>query len=369
MIQFVEDLEHYHPKNTYSEFVQLYFQEIIKNGVSKYISNLDVEIKILEVNNTLIPISFWNADQNNCYTSSLSGNFQYLLVETKNIKNPIARGFVNLFSSWILKIIKQTELDKIIFVNNLLLSTNLYPEISPQDKKEIHDFLLKQYPKYAIIYRSINDFSLNNLDELQSLWYKRIVSRQVFISQEQYLDYYVKKHDMKNDERLLKKCDYFSQVKNNYTKDELLDIKACYDNLYIDKYTDLNPQFTVKYLDNLQRNKFFSLNVLRTENKIKAAYGYYHINGTITTPIFWYKNENLYRHISYLLITQTLIKAKVLNQSSGVWQYKINRGAVQHMEYSLVYYQHLNWNQKIIWNTIYFFSKNMWEKLLKNNVY
>jgi hypothetical protein len=58
MIQFVEDLGNYHPENTYSEFVKLYFQEIIKNGVSKYISNLDVEVKILEINNQLIPISF-----------------------------------------------------------------------------------------------------------------------------------------------------------------------------------------------------------------------------------------------------------------------------------------------------------------------
>ncbi len=108
---------------------------------------------------------------------------------------------------------------------------------------------------------------------------------------------------------------------------------------------------------------------MKNEHEINAVYWYYIINWIITTPIFWYKKENLYRHISYLLITESLQKWIILNQSSWVWQFKMNRWAIKYSEYFLVYYKNLNLIQRSVWKIIYFFSKNFGETLLKNNIY
>jgi hypothetical protein len=50
MIKIIENLEKYEPENEYSIFIKEYFSEIIKYGSKKFISNIDVEVKILEVN-------------------------------------------------------------------------------------------------------------------------------------------------------------------------------------------------------------------------------------------------------------------------------------------------------------------------------
>ena len=177
------------------------------------------------------------------------------------------------------------------------------------------------------------------------------------------------KRDSINDRKLLSKTSYFIETRRDYSFQELQEIKACYDNLYISKYTDLNPRFTIKYLDLIQKNPYFSVNVLRNAQEIKAVFAYYCINETITTPIFWYKNENLYRHISYLLLDQSLLHKKTLNQSSWAWQFKLNRWAKKYMEYSLVYYKHISFGKRVVWNILYFFSRKFWESLLKNNIY
>ncbi len=98
MIKYINNLENYTPENDYSIFIKQYFLPIIKDWTKKYIKNIDVEIKILEVNWTLIPISIWNS-KNNCYTTSLSGTFRYLLTESNNINNYFLKKIINFLAS------------------------------------------------------------------------------------------------------------------------------------------------------------------------------------------------------------------------------------------------------------------------------
>ncbi len=155
----------------------------------------------------------------------------------------------------------------------------------------------------------------------------------------------------------------------NYSDIEINDILNSYNNLYLDKYTYENPQFTINFIKNLLYVNAFSINTLNNINWVKAVFWYYKVWETITTPIFWYKNENLYRHISYYLLIKSLKEAKILNRSSWVGQFKINRWAVKYMEYSLVYINNLKSFKRFVWKIIICVSNKIGEPLLKNNIF
>lgn len=71
MIQFVDDLKNYKPQNEYSFLVKNYFEDILLCGSKYFIENIDAKIKILEINQILIPISFGNNYENQCFSASL----------------------------------------------------------------------------------------------------------------------------------------------------------------------------------------------------------------------------------------------------------------------------------------------------------
>jgi hypothetical protein len=55
---FVEKIENYNPKNEYSKFVKNYFLGMEKYGTQFFIKNINVDIRFIEIDNYLIPLSF-----------------------------------------------------------------------------------------------------------------------------------------------------------------------------------------------------------------------------------------------------------------------------------------------------------------------
>ena len=81
------------------------------------------------------------------------------------------------------------------------------------------------------------------MSDLDSLGAKRTLSRQVYIS-DPITKEYLERKDFHKDRKFLAK------TKLNFKDCEFSDkdlekIKKLYDQLYIDKYFDLNPQFTI----------------------------------------------------------------------------------------------------------------------------
>ena len=370
MIKIIKNLDNYSPKNEYSIFIKDYFKGILKDGTKRYIKNIDVEVQILDVNWTLIPITFWNLKNNNCFSSSVLWMFQYLWHETKNINNIFLKIFIYIYTKINIFFIKILRLDLAIFVNNNLLSTNIYPDLKENDFIEIQNFLLKKYPKYTIIFRTLNGQNKKYLEILKKLWFSKIIFRQIYLSYKEKKELYLNNKYVKQDRKMVMKSRYEHIYKNNYSNNELKEIKECYDNLYLKKYSFLNPQLTFDFFKIIQQNNYFFIKILKNkyDQKINAAYGCFMINNQITAPVFWYKNDNLYRNITLFCVMEWLDKAEIMNCSSWVWQFKMNRWAEKTTEYFLIYYKHLSFFKKLIWSITLYLSENIWERYLKNNI-
>jgi len=370
---FIKNLEKYNPKNEYSEFIKEYFIWISNIWVNKYILNLNIEIKFIEIDSFLIPLCFWN-NLDNCYTASFLSIFNYWKYELKNIKNIFTKKIFNIIINIFIFFWKKIHLDEdIVYVNNFMLSTNLYPDFKKDTLIKINNFISKKYPNKIIVYRTLNSFCNKCIiSTLDKYWFKKIVSRQIFIFNSIYNREYKKLKIVKNDFRILRK--YWFVFKKVELKDSNK-ILELYNKLYIEKYTKMNPQFTVDFIKKLILNKYFYFYKLLDGNKIIWVIWYYYINNQVTTPIFGYdttynKKYNLYSQVSNLLTFNSLDKFDILNSSSWAWNFKIARWWKKYIEYNYIKIPKKNlFLRKFYFYFLFLLSNKVILNNLKSNVY
>ena len=348
------------PDNEDAKYAYNYLAPMIKDGVKNYIKNIDTDLKILKIDDILLPVNNNYAEYENSYTSSLYAHYvSYTKEELYELKNPVWEFILKTVLNILGCFYKLFKIDKVVYVNNWFLSTNLYLELSKEQYRKITEFLKEKYPKHAVVFRSLNENLLNReISYLKDLGYKMLGSRQVYI-----FDYnkraYLKgkdKNKLYKDIRLLKNSEYkVIDMENSYTKQTL----KLYNQLYLDKYSKYNPQFSEEYIKLCNENNLLNFKLLSKDNKINAVLGYYKRNHVMTTPIFGYdttlpKDEGLYRMLSAQLVLESEQNGCTINMSSGASKFKIYRGAIASLEYSALYYSHLSFYRKLGYKLLFF---------------
>jgi len=355
-------------------YVRDYFSLMIKNTPSSFVSNIQTEIRLLELESVVLPMTINNEEYENSYVCSPFTHYvSYAKEELWELKNPLAEKillpFINLMGVWF----KKCKINKVVIVNNWLLSTNLYYPLSTEEIKEITILLKKTFPEHLIMFRSLNNYLHKELIQAaQDVGYKTTFSRSVYLYKPNVMNQLTRKEkkDIKNDLRLLKNSGYTIVNNKSISDEEISTIFDLYNQLYIDKYSNKNPMFSHLYYKNGIEHDLFQFRALKQNNKIEAVLGYFVRNGVATAPIFGYnmtldKKEGLYRLLSIIFLEECLEKNLILHASAGAGQFKRNRGAQQELEYSLIYYKHLPRKRRFIWNTLIFLLTRFLEPMAK----
>ena len=171
------------PNNEDAQYAYKYLAPMIRDGVKKYIKNIDTDLKILKIDNILLPVNINNKEYKNSYTSSLYAHYvSYTKEELYELKSPVLEFILKIVFDVLGIFYKLSKIDKVIYVNNWFLSTNLYPELTKEQYQRITNFLKEKYPNYAIVFRSLNENLLSKeIFYLKDLNYKMLGSRQVYI--------------------------------------------------------------------------------------------------------------------------------------------------------------------------------------------
>ncbi|WP_432665871.1 hypothetical protein R9X47_06200 [Wukongibacter baidiensis] len=323
-----------------------YFMPLIKEGTKKYISNVETEINLLKIDDEIIPLTINEKEYTNSYVASIYTHYiSYLAEELRILKSRL----IYLLAAPLIYLVgfffKLLKVNKIVCVNNWLISTNLHRNISKEKLSAIHDGILSKYNKHAIIYRSLNEFTnMDMMNSLEGLDYIKIPSRQVFILDRNKKLKRRQREHLRRDSKMISKND-LKIVDANSEKFASRFVEL-YNSLYLDKYSKLNPMYSMDYFKLAARDKFYNLKLIMYKDEIKAFYGYFNKNGVMTTPLFGYdtslaKEVGLYRVLSYLLYEESIKYNFAFHESSGVGDFKINRGAEKYIEYSYVYIKHL----------------------------
>ena len=333
-----------------------YILPFIKEGAKKYIANVETQMAILQVNDALFPVTINNEEYESSYVCSpYNACVSYPKVEMSKIENKflefILRNLVNLFGA----ILKSANVNKVVSINNWLLSTNLYRDWDGKDIDSITDFFIKRYPDHAIMSRSLN-YRANSklLEEYKKSGYYLLPSRQVYLFDRKKKDY-CNKNNTKWDLKRLKTTEYRIVEHHEISAEDYPRIADLYNKLYLEKYSYHNPQFTIEIISLWHKQQLIIMQGLRNDKGVlDGVVGYFELNGITTAPLVGYdtclvQSLGLYRMLIALVMKRAYTHDIFLNLSSGASKFKRLRGGLPEIEYSVLCTKHLSLYRRGVW--------------------
>ncbi|WP_144449726.1 GNAT family N-acetyltransferase [Halalkalibacter nanhaiisediminis] len=361
------------PKTKDSCDVKRFFYPLVKGESTQYIENAKTTIALLSVNDILLPVTINEKEYENAYVSSLFSHYiSYAIEELYLLKQPILEKGLTYLMKSVGSFLKQTGIDKVVYVNNWLFSTNLQIDLTSTQIKRIVEFLTKKFPEHMIVFRSLSDYLHEDLiSSFKENGFKELVSRQVYIAKPWNQLKKRQREHIKKDERQLIQHGYEQIEDIEPTEENMEQIKELYNQLYIGKYSNFNPLFTTAFYRHCMENELFKFIGISKDGKMLGCIGYWNRNGVMTTPILGYRVDlgnklGLYRVLSNLIYQEGERHGLIGHWSSGASDFKMNRGAVSSLEYSMIYNDHLSFKRRMGVGLLRVLCNQIGIKLLRN---
>lgn len=336
------------------------------------LSNVATRMQLLDTGEHLLPLSINDGEPrsreacgtlpNSYVVSPLTAYNDYAQYEVAQLGSPWLTTPLRHVIGLLGQGLARARIDRIVHVNNWLLSTNLYPpNWQGDDLPQITRQLVESFPDHVIGFRSLNRHSNRRLIErLLALGYLAIPSRQVYLfdARAGKESAFLQRRDTRNDARLLARTDYAQIPGDALKEDDFARIAHLYKQLYLEKYSPLNPQFDTAWLRAGQRDGWLQLTALRSaQGRIDAVLGWISNSDILTTPVVGYDTAlpqklGLYRLISQISLEEAARRRCLFNMSAGAAHFKRMRGGVPEMEYNLVYVGHLDPARQRTWRIL-----------------
>jgi GNAT acetyltransferase-like protein len=342
---------------------------LIRHGPQRLIDNADAEVRVLVAGDLVLPLVLGNPAPSvkNSYVCSPTTHYiDYAKreVEIELHDQPVARALMPPMLDLLRPLLLWSKFEQVVFVNNWLLSTNLYPSMPHELMQSLRDLLVRSFPQHAVIFRSVND-QLNAalVEQLQTMNFRKVFSRQVYIL-DPHDSRYQQKKSYQKDRSLARRSTYSWANAAQIQPADIARIKALYDDLYLKKYSFYNPQFNRHFFAAALRDRWLTFLVLKRQGRIDGVLGFVERNGVMTTPLIGYDRSvdaaaGLYRLISLELVEQAAARGLILHQSSGAAAFKRHRGSTASMEYNLIYDRHLAPRYRLPWQLLEALSRGV----------
>ncbi len=349
------------PDTDLGRMLAFHWLPLMAAQLSDRIRNVQADLYIMEIDGIFLPIAVTDFNLDNSYVCSIYNHYiSYSLAELTTLQNPALEATMAGLIRGAGLLLQAGQVDRAVYVNNWLLSTNLSGDLTADQIRRITEFLVDCFPDRAILWRSLNAArGEQQLDSYRQNHYRLLGSRQIYWFDSTKFDQLKQSQrwHIRRDLRLLDQYPYEVIVDREILlthRDRLIEL---YNLLYLEKYFDYNPQFTPQFLEAALHNPQFSFTALQLHEEIEGVVGFYVLDGVMTAPIFGYNTKlspklGLYRLLSALLAQEALQRQLQCNESSGAASFKQNRGGVAQIEYSAIYDRHLPWYRQQVWEIL-----------------
>lgn len=363
LMSHAETLALQSPTDNFSCMALDYVKEFGENTAT-FILNINTDLRLLQIGDLYVPVSINEREFNNSYVCSPYTHYvSYAYDELIHIPNKILRSLV---SKILIKpfdvILKRSSINKVVIVNNWLLSTNLYPKIDPAEIKSITEYLISKFPDHTIMFRSLQNKQHSDLIRaFTDNNYLSIPSRQVYLWDSKDILHHTKKQrrNLSRDDLLLDDPDFIIKKIIDPTSPLLNTAVSLYNKLYLEKYSYCNPQLTRDFFSICIKKNILDIYLLTDKvNETSGVVGLWQNSNTITAPILGYETEHPYGYLLYRVASAlSYRKAREQNllchKSSGAPEFKQFRGCKPEIEYSYVYTRHLNRKARAPWRLLH----------------
>jgi hypothetical protein len=342
------------PETPDGDYARRYLAPMLAEGTQASIENVATRLFVLVWDDLVLPVTVNDAEYDNCYVVAPFNH--YVTYAKEELRMLGEQALLDGVLSGLGGLLQLGEINKTVQVNNWMLSTNLYPDLTASQLLAIRDLVLARFPDHAVVFRSINTvLGPALLETFKDQGYLPIASRRLYYMWPDRPEFFDKNQRKiwKKDLKLFETGPYERAV---ITEADLPRILEVYNQLYLDKYSRHNPRFTLAFVERAFREQTLELRALRHKQtgRIDGAIGFFIRNGAMTTPLFGYdislpQELGLYRMLSMLTYLEARERHLLLNQSSGAGNFKRTRGGRPNIEYSVVYERHLWPHRRLAW--------------------
>lgn len=318
------------------------------NPIDTFITNLRTRVASITAGEALLPVTINGEEADNAWVCSPYTTYcSYAGDEARRLQRPL----LGMALRWLIHgagaLLKCAEIDRHVAINNWLVSTNCYPRLRDVDVTRALDEAKARWPGHAIWFRSLNE--LHHADWLEALVRRGGVllpSRQVYLYED--VAGLARQHrDLKRDFALLRRNRDVSCAPMTPDATDFARIEELYAELYIRKYSSLNPQYTRSLLRAWTQAGLLRMHGLRdAAGALQGVVGMIGFGNLITSPIVGYnvtlpQDLGLYRRLAACVLREAADRRLLVNLSAGVAQFKRQRGGQPAIEYSVVVTGHL----------------------------
>ncbi len=349
-----------------------WLEMLLSHSSQELVQNLRTRWTLLRVGDVTLPTTINETEYDNSYVCSpYTGCVLYPQSEVKKLSSSLMRysilGLVHAMGPPL----RAAQINRVVCINNWLLSTNLYSNFDLQLVPELTKLLKSRFPNHAIAFRSLNRVSNCALLERLGLeGYLLAPSRQVYFFDGKAGDFMRKRNNIW-DRKLLGETPYKIVQHDELSASDAGRIEQLYRWLYVDKYSKHNPQFTATMLNECRRSGLLRMWGLRDANgRLDGIVGAFEREGVMTVPVVGYNTSlpqhmGLYRILMAIVLQEAASLKLQLNLSSGAAHFKRIRGGTPCIEYTAVYCNHLSLSRRAAWQVLAGLMRNVGAPILR----
>lgn len=339
--------------------LQKWFRPLIEHGTTFCAPNLKTSPAFLRTARFELPLTVNEAEWDNSWICSPWNHYiTYAAEEIARATGPLVSRISGAALRGIGAWFKRADLNRVVMVNNWLLSTNTWPQWEAEELPEMISAIVDRWPDHAIVFRSLNSKeSRPFIGSLAKVGARLIPSRQIWWYEANSIAV-SRSRDVRKDVSLLNRGDFEIVPGESLQDRDFQTIKALYDQLYLRKYSRHNPRYTTEWLRHLHHEKLLRFTALRAvDGKLAGVEGCLVSHETVSSPIVGYDLKappqlGLYRRLAVMPILEARRLGLPLNLSAGVGRYKALRGGEPVMEYLGLYVRHLPLHRRMPWRCV-----------------
>ncbi len=325
-----------------------YWLGMLEAGPSRLVRNLKTTPGIITHGSNVWPITVNDWTEGNSYPCSLYSQYvTYPKEELSLVPGLVQRRTASAGLSVLGGLLRYGNVDRIVQIGSWLVSTNLHGFTLRESLPELTKALVQAFPMHVILVKNIHAYEDPSWPQVfENADYDLITSRQIYFFDGRDGSF-LQKSTVRRDLKALSQLQDYRQVEHDQiTVADVPRITELYRQLYLEKHSQLNPQYTELFVGRALEERWLEFRGLRhISGRLDAVYGCFSHAGVTSTPFIGYDtrlpNEvGFYRLLVSMLLKRVGEQRMLLNYSSGAGEFKRRRGATPGIEFNAVYTRH-----------------------------
>ncbi len=136
---------------------QDYAAAFVRDGSRCYIANLDTRVDLLSWGSHMLPMTVNNGEKPGTFVCSARvGYIDYTLEELRHFPDPKLAPLLGIVVKAVGPMLSLCDIDRIVHVNNWMMSTNLPVDLDPALVPDRTADLVSRFPRHVLAMRSLS---------------------------------------------------------------------------------------------------------------------------------------------------------------------------------------------------------------------